>query len=120
MSEFSFFKFVLKFAFIYYLQVIAFIHLLYILFVCVYFSFSVYCVELLWLCLTKIMPVVICRCLIKVKNKTDKNNTFLMVKCAVKPLILTSNGEKSWLTRKARPPTGTTRNSTLKVSWFPS
>lgn len=41
-------------------------------------------------------------------------------KCAVKSLIITSNGEKSWLTRKARPPTGTTRNSTLKVSWFPS
>lgn len=32
----------------------------------------------------------------------------------------TSNGEKSWLTKKDRPPTGTTRNSTLKVSWFPS
>lgn len=41
-------------------------------------------------------------------------------KCAVKSLIITSKGEKSWLTRKARPPTGTTRNSTLKVSWFPS
>ncbi len=44
MSEFSFFKFVLKFAFIYYLQVIAFIHLLYILFVCVCTSLSVFTV----------------------------------------------------------------------------
>lgn len=34
--------------------------------------------------------------------------------------LQTSKGEKSWLTKKAKPPTGTTRNSTLNVSWFPS
>lgn len=32
----------------------------------------------------------------------------------------TSRREKSWLMRTARPPTGTTRNSTLKLSWLPS
>lgn len=39
---------------------------------------------------------------------------------AIQQFELTSRGEKSWLMRTERPPTGTTRNSTLKLSWFPS
>lgn len=38
----------------------------------------------------------------------------------VTTMLPTSKKEKSWLMRTERPPTGTTRNSTLKLSWLPS
>lgn len=58
------------------------------------------------------------------KRNSHSGQAFINELChtltAAPEVELTSRKEKSWLMRTARPPTGTTRNSTLKLSWLPS